>query len=225
MSRLIVFGCSHTYGHGLDDCYHDTSKPSKLVWGSVIAKQLNRQLINKSFPGASNKYIWDQIINTQFETGDLVIILWSYMSRNTILLGKNKVVHLSHAHLDTDEKSAAYFKHLHSNYDSRRMTELYIRDATNYLETTGAEFYQLIANKYEDSLFGGIAHLDLYIDDYRVDYPKAMDGNHMGVSGNIKFASDILTRIGHTSTLPQVELLPLKTRIKNWFLVRMGVGF
>jgi hypothetical protein len=195
------------------------------VWGNVIASQLNRELVNKSFPGGSNKFIWHQIKNTTFNSDDLVIILWSYMSRNTVLCGKNDVIHLTHASLDTDEKSAAYFMHLHSNYDARRMTELYMRDATAYLKSSNVEFYQMIANKYESDLFGDISHLDLYIDDYRVQYPKAMDGNHMGIEGNIKFASDILVEIGQETTLPSVKMLPLITRVKNWFLVRMGVGF
>lgn len=225
MSRLIVFGCSHTFGYGLDDCLNDTSKPSNLGWSNIIAKQLNRQLVNKSYPGASNKFIWHQIKNTKFRKDDVVIILWSYMTRNTVLLGPNKVLHLMNTQTEQVPAADAYFRYLHSRYDAKQMTKLFINDASSYLKEQSVQYYQMICNQYDKGVFGNNQHLDIYLDNYRTVYPKASDNVHMGIDGNIKFASDIITLMGYESTLPDVDKLPLLMRIRNYFLVRMGVNF
>lgn len=45
MSRLIAFGCSHTYGHGLPDCFipphRPGTDPSKLSWPYPLGELLN----------------------------------------------------------------------------------------------------------------------------------------------------------------------------------------
>jgi len=88
MSRLITFGCSVTYGHGLSDCLEELNRPgpepSKQAWPNLLATRLNKKLINTSTPGASNLEILFHILNFPFDPDDLIVILWTYPSRDMI---------------------------------------------------------------------------------------------------------------------------------------------
>ena len=53
MSRLITFGDSFTYGHGLVDCHVPEKNwqgpnPSKFAWPQVLGDMLGIEVINKS---------------------------------------------------------------------------------------------------------------------------------------------------------------------------------
>ena len=88
MSRLITFGCSMTYGHGLSDCFEKDNKPgnapSKFAWPEHLGRYLEKDVVNKSKPGASNLEILYHILNFEFEQDDTVVILWSFPSRDLI---------------------------------------------------------------------------------------------------------------------------------------------
>ena len=88
--RLVAFGCSHAYGVGLKDCWLDIRgpgdlPPSKLAWPQLMANFLNRKCINASKWGSSNREIWHRIVNFEFETDDIVLVQWTYPSRNCII--------------------------------------------------------------------------------------------------------------------------------------------
>lgn len=90
MSRLVLFGCSLTYGHGLPDCVTSDGgpgpSPSKMVWGELLGNRLFCPVVNCSLPGASNQLILDNILNFDFADTDRVIILWSYFTRGLLYL-------------------------------------------------------------------------------------------------------------------------------------------
>jgi len=89
-NRLIVFGCSYTYGQGLKDCLEkvyfgiDLSAPSKLGWAQMLADSLNLELINKSRPGSSNFEILLTLLEFDFKHNDSVVIMWSHSVRDMI---------------------------------------------------------------------------------------------------------------------------------------------
>jgi len=88
--RVIAFGCSYTYGHGLPDCLSDdmvTQGPihSKLAYPSILANQLNCDYINLGKSGNSNKEIWYDVMNFDFQPGDIAVITWTYFSRFCII--------------------------------------------------------------------------------------------------------------------------------------------
>ena len=92
MNRLVAFGCSHTYGEGLKDCWVNGKAgklPSKYAWPQLLADRLKRRCFNKSMEGASNKFIWHKILNTEFTDKDIVVILWTYYNRTCILENKD----------------------------------------------------------------------------------------------------------------------------------------
>ena len=90
MSRLVLFGCSLTYGEGLPDCVTAAgspgSSPSKMVWGELLGERLALPVVNCSLPGASNQLILDRILNFEFENEDRVIVLWSFFTRGMLYL-------------------------------------------------------------------------------------------------------------------------------------------
>jgi hypothetical protein len=92
--RIIAFGCSYTYGHGLPDCLDDDkvtqgSEPSKLAFPSLLANKLNYKCINLGKSGNSNKEIWHDILNFKFQQNDIAIITWTYFSRFCIIKSDN----------------------------------------------------------------------------------------------------------------------------------------
>ena len=85
MSRLITFGCSYTFGHGLEDCYIPPDKegpnPSKLAWPSLLGNMLNLEVINCSNPGASNTHILWKLLNFEFKNEDICVVMWTHFGR------------------------------------------------------------------------------------------------------------------------------------------------
>lgn len=85
MPRLVAFGCSYTYGHGLPDCHvppdHPGDKPSKFAWPQLIANELHYECLNLSEPGSGNFQILMNVLRTKFNSDDLVILGYSYFSR------------------------------------------------------------------------------------------------------------------------------------------------
>lgn len=199
MSRLIAFGCSHTYGHGLPDCNIDCiypgKFPSKLGWPSTVAKYLNRQCVNKASPGASNKEIWHNIINFKFRKTDIAVILWANHERSTVFTNAKSVIKIG-PWMETPS-SRSYYAELYNTYDSTMQTKLYISHVNFLLCTKRIPTYNL-AGKYRSTgifkLSGQIIpHIPVYLcDNYVKDYPKALDGTHPGVESNDAFARDIV---------------------------------
>ena len=91
MNRLLAFGCSHTYGESLPDCLPPKGfvapmpPPSQFAWPNLLAKKLNRECVNLASCGASNKQIHYNIVNTNFENDDLVLVLWTQHSRSCFM--------------------------------------------------------------------------------------------------------------------------------------------
>jgi hypothetical protein len=214
MEKLIAFGCSHTYGYGLEDCWMDTTKPSNLGWVSIISKELNKICVNKAIVGASNKLIWHQITNTEFNPSDCVIILWSWAHRYTVLKNKNLFTHLHHNTLEQEE-SKEYYRLLYSDYDAEMMTKLYIEHANIYLSTKGVKVYQSIVHQRYAKLFCNQPYVSKFFWDYERYYSKALDDIHLGLDGNIAFAKDFLQEIGHNPSFNKPEPIGIK-KIAKW---------
>lgn len=87
MSRLVAFGCSHTYGLELPDCPTVHDPPSKMGFPNILGKKIGLEVVNKSDTGASQRQITATILETDFKTDDLVIINWSSMNRRGIWNG------------------------------------------------------------------------------------------------------------------------------------------
>ena len=85
MPRLVSFGCSFTYGHGLPDCHVEPdlpgNAPSKHAWPNLLAKKLGYDCLNLSANGSGNYQILLDILRTDFKQDDIVVIGYSYFDR------------------------------------------------------------------------------------------------------------------------------------------------
>ena len=97
--RIWAFGCSQTFGHGLEDCfrfendfYYAGEEPSKFAYPQLIGDALGKEVINKSRPGASNKHILQLIKLNQSEINkdDIVIIHWTYIERHAVFVNDKR---------------------------------------------------------------------------------------------------------------------------------------
>lgn len=204
MSRLIVFGCSLAYGVGLPDCWPDTKKPSKFCWPELIAKSMNRKLVNKSVPGSSNKRIWYTISRFKFKPDDVVIISWSYPNRYSIIKHPWDIRNLRH-NATEDLDSMAYYEHVYSFYDLAVMSKLYAESANRMLTDKGITTYNLTVDKhYRYMTLGQPNVVPMYMSVYEETYPKALDNDHLGLEGHKAFAADFMNRVGIKHSITDV---------------------
>lgn len=91
MNRLIAFGCSHTYGMGLSDCYLGKNNnftpgplPSAYAWPSLISEKSGLECVNKGICGASNLEILTEITQFDFKKNDKVIVAWTTPYRDLL---------------------------------------------------------------------------------------------------------------------------------------------
>lgn len=212
MNRLITFGCSLTYGVGLSDCWPNLSKPSKLSWTNIVANSMGKKLVNRSRPGSANKGIWYHIHKFNFKQDDTVFILWSYPERHAIikspLIGlPNTIKNLQIRSIDHDESSKSYYTDLYNNYDSILMSQLYIDHANRILADKNIKVYNLVIERKYSPLVGNHNFIPLYMGEYERVYPKALDGDHLGLEGQQIFANDLLNYLnGNHSKLNEAKL-------------------
>lgn len=204
MDRLITFGCSLTYGHGLPDCFippkNPGPEPSKMGWASTIAKYMNRECVNQSSPGASNKKIWNTIINFDFKETDIVFILWSHEERYSIIK-KDTIVDIG---IWTGHDS--FYKDYYDENDAMLMSKLFVNHANMFVESKNIRvFNMVISPKRKDILTLGdmtMPHIPVYVGKFCKWYPYALDRSHPGIECNEVFSKKILDYLNLKNDLP-----------------------
>lgn len=145
MARLVAFGCSLTYGYGLEDCYLDTNHgPSKLSWPNLLATELEIECINKGVTGASNTKILVETLDTTFNKDDLVILLWSYIPRGLVFESSNSSINIMPSLPHPLKKS--YYQ-VHNRYDLIVKSVLDINHANLFLATKGVKVYNFYVDR------------------------------------------------------------------------------
>lgn len=196
MNRLITFGCSLTFGHGLVDCFvppkHPGSLPSAMGWPNIVAQHTNKICINMSSPGASNKRIWYSIINFKYQLPDIVIVLWSYPERTSIF--KEACIE------DIGTwNNPEYYNYMYDKIDSLIMSRLFINHANMFLQSKNIKVYNMvIAKEHTKMLTLGtttISHMPTFIADLRELYPCAMDHCHPGIECHQSYSKAILKHL------------------------------
>jgi hypothetical protein len=141
-SQLITYGCSHTYGQGLPDCVNESDvlqagpDPSALAWPSILRQLLKiKHLDNRSIPGASNKMIAHRIFNSTFNEGDVVVVLWTRLARQTIYKSKDKYLHMMPAFVEK-KMSKGFWKTINDKYGSE--VDQYKQNISTYF----SEFFE-----------------------------------------------------------------------------------
>lgn len=230
MSRLIAFGCSFTYGHGLVDCHippnHPGPVPSKFAWPQLIADQLGLECINLGIPGNSNKQIWYQVSKFDFQKDDIVFIMWSYPERYTVLKDNEySAIGIWQDSLD----SKAYYNFVYSKFDSEYMSKLYVSHADYYLDDLGIKSYQFVSEpSYENILTLNnktIPSISVYLNDweFRNVFPKALDDKidpgfgHPGEAAHLEFSRIVLNYLKVDHDIPKQNAINNIEHIKREF--------
>lgn len=147
MDRLVVFGCSHTYGYGLPDMGPESTLPhSNFAWPTVLSADLNLSLVNNAFPGWSNYKILHKILEFKFQPNDLVVVLWATIDRDMLLLNNGQEFHVGC--WNNDEVTKTYYT-IHSDVDMAVQTLTHVHHAECFLKTLGIKTkHFLYTNKF-----------------------------------------------------------------------------
>jgi hypothetical protein len=211
MKTLFAFGDSFTYGHGLEDCwvkqgddYKVGPVHSQYAWPSLLAKDLDYNLKNLSHPGSSNLAILHKILNTNFDTNSLCVIMWSYPHRDMIF-NKEYIPNRALFNQKTETNNDA--THL-GNWMKTSLTKIWMltHNDTDLKMRTWFQIHH--ANLYLDSL--NIPHYNVFVKypmiaDYKPAFVKipfkdigvhqfidnALDGDHPGPLTQQRIVKDI----------------------------------
>jgi hypothetical protein len=75
--KILVNGCSFTYGDGFLDHERDS-----ISYSGLLAKDLSAEVVNVAIPGSSNLEILLRTLQTtQFQSFDLIVVQWTELQR------------------------------------------------------------------------------------------------------------------------------------------------
>lgn len=164
--RILCFGDSFTYGYGMPDT-DDKGPPSLLAYPQLLAHEFNCSVLNLASPGASNKEIWNIMLQTQYCPSDIVSIMWSLPARTCIITTPQEdpetsdkwriAEHVSGGFWNKHQTSlgpwmaepdsgsdsclmelaTAYYKNVHNDVDADISTQLYMSHIDLYLKSIG----------------------------------------------------------------------------------------
>ena len=187
MSRLVTFGCSHTYGMGLED-------PSKEAWPHVLGKLIGKEkVVNKGNTGASIKEITHTAFNFKFLPTDTVVILWTHLNRYCIT-GKERCIRINPWFVDKDSLSDYYYKNVHTEYDDMFQSRSFIL-STEYVirEKVDSLYHAFSDGKVLNLLSHHLKSKNYHKKHFTrlLKYGLALDNSHLGAKANEIFAKEV----------------------------------
>ena len=202
MPRLIAFGCSNTFGEGLSDCWvrgSVASQPSKFAWPNVLGSLLDiDEVVNMALPAISNKQIWLNAMEFDYQDGDIVFLHWTFIDRdcffdNIPVIGpwntnvKNVKMYYKYFYSETDRYLDFYNRsdHVHRYLKSKNIKQFHFQ--THGESDLGKEIQSQITRP----LWFGVKILPLSIPQLSNDHGRALDGKHPGHETHIEFANNI----------------------------------
>ena len=203
MPRLVTFGCSFTYGAGLEDTYEFKPGPSVYAWPNITATELNVECVNKGIPGIGNKEILHHIQSFEFQKDDIVCILWTYQNRWCILKqDDDKIVRfISRA---TTKLAKFYFQMMHDPYDIWLDSFTRMNFAKLYLDHKGITnlHFAINSNLNEKIPNWSLVNFEnIYMDDYRFKHRLGLDDAHPGELAHREFGMDVANIINRISVV------------------------
>ena len=207
LNRLIVFGCSNTYGQGLSDCRDRNSPASILGWPNELATMMGiSTVINLGIGGASNKHISNSFLNKAgddfFNTDtDVVVFLWSYFCRHCIFQNDGSVERYLPSDIRTKNKRfepirynkiKSWYKDYNTGVDQQLSNYTTISHTQHYLNSKGITNYNFTCETYEytniPTWFDSNTLKIVDVVTLGSQYGKADDNEHPGVIANMHTA-------------------------------------
>lgn len=199
MSRLITFGCSYTYGHGLQDCHIEPNiygpSYSRLAWPSLLSNMLGVELVNCGKPGVSNLYILWNLLNFDFQENDLCVIMWTHYGRHpfTNLKYDSSII-------DWDDFDSSVIKKLPA-LDAENIiikNHMSMHHAYTHLLSKNIQQYFVIGSSdgllYKQPKLK-IPSLDYEITINKFQVDKALDNMHPGPQTHLAIAKELFNKI------------------------------
>ena len=169
--KLVTFGCSFTYGHGLSDCMAEDGSngptASEQAWPSVLGKLTGMKVDNVSEPGSSNLMITKAIVDYSKYTKDtVVVVMWSNNDRETIYKTGNEKLHMLPGFLD-DTMPGTFWFDKDKNDFKKTITTYY----ENYHEDWNATLNQTIRMNFVHAFLKnkGIKSFHVHSEHHRLD--------------------------------------------------------
>lgn len=200
-NRLVAFGCSFTYGHGLPDCVGPNNAPlnnrSEYAWPTLVANKLGVDCSNQSLCGSSNQRIAHSVKQFSFAPGDLCIVLWSYVDRSMVL-GDDKfpIDIFPRASKNSDPNLFENYFRAHSDADMLYQTYMSMSHTELYLKNKNIPYiglHHLENFNFAYSPFSCDIKSTFIPPTWKVDW--CPDGLHYGVESHKLLAESILNLI------------------------------
>ena len=210
MKRLIVFGCSNTYGEGLRDCGDASnnwcgSEPSILGWPNELATMMGiSTVINLGIGGASNKHISNSFLNKAGDDffnpdTDIVVFLWSYFNRHCIFQDNREIERylpsdLRYKRVEPNryKKIKKWYRDYNTSVDQQLSNYTRISHTQHYLNSKGITNYNFTCETYEytniPTWFDSSTLKSIDVDALSTQYGRANDNIHPGVIANMHTA-------------------------------------
>jgi hypothetical protein len=221
--KLVTFGCSFTYGHGLSDCMAEDGSngptASEQAWPSVLGKLTGMKVDNVSEPGSSNLMITKAIVDYSKYTKDtVVVVMWSNNDRETIYKTGNEKLHMLPGFLDDTMPGTFWFDKDKNNF-KKTITTYY----ENYHEDWNATLNQTIRMNFVHAFLKnkGIKSFHVHSEHHRLDinYFKKFnvrDLNLKRFSWSDHFHIDDALDVPNPHPGPKSHAL-IATNLRRWF--------
>ena len=206
MPRLVTFGCSFVYGHGLPDCHIPPNipalQPSKMGWANMVADKLGIPCLNLANPEIGNLAILMKVLNAELRPDDIVVTAFSYFDRyfchqfvdkegKGVLINKDTPEHKRILMSEIDEPflEEKYYWH---NWLAIQHVELYLgsKNIKNFS-------FHGVQNGCEQKPPASLELNNFWNDMILVTCDYALDGRHPGMESNRLQAEQIYNRIQH----------------------------
>ena len=197
--RLISFGCSYAFGHGLPDCVGKNNidpgvYPSKLAYTNLLAERLGLEHINLSRPGASNKEISYRAKTFEYLSSDIVLLSWTNSERTSVLNKDN--IHIIGPWCP-DKTSKLYYKFFYNEIEEAFMTEVLVTWTNLFLSKKQLLVFNCppILNHSQQKVEldnYNLIMFDKHIVNLRED--RALDNSHPGVKTHRVYCDYILEK-------------------------------
>lgn len=205
-NRIVTFGCSHTYGHGLADCHilplgRAGPTPSKFVWPELVGQEFKIVVVNMSRPAASNIEILSRILEFDFLENDLVIVQWTHTARDMLFnVSGNQQLGPGFPEKYTSNNKDYYM--IHNEYDSLIRSLFHIHHGDMFFKYKKLNYIHYMheteitrINIIKSAKFNWF---DIPLNSFKlksIEIDLADDGNHSGPKTQIEVSKYIISLI------------------------------
>lgn len=221
--KLVTFGCSHTYGHGLSDCIAEDGSngptASQQAWPIILGGLTDMKVDNASRPGAGNLMITKAIVDySKYDKNTVVVIMWSHNNRETIYKdGGEEKLHMLPGFLSAGMPKDFWWD----------KEDTFKKDVTTYYETFhedwNATLNQMIRMNFVHAFLKskGIQSFHVYCEHYHEDFNyfkkfNVRDLNLKYFNWGNDFCIDDALDVPNPHPGPNSHAL-LATNIRRWF--------